>query len=67
MKESSEDPERAQLQFNYEVGELSRLRHRCIIEILCYSNDDPKACCLVYPFMKNGTLQRWEKKGHYTG
>ncbi len=44
--------------FDYEVGELSRLKHKHIIAILGYSNDDPTQPCLVYPFMKNGTLER---------
>ena len=43
--------------FNYEVAELSRLKHRNLIEILGYSNDNMAGVCLVYPYLVNGNLE----------
>ena len=43
--------------FNYEVAELSRLRHPNLIRILGYSNDNRESVCLIYPYFVNGNLE----------
>ena len=43
--------------FNYEVAELSRLRHPNLIKILGYSNDNRESVCLIYPYLVNGNLE----------
>jgi serine/threonine protein kinase len=43
--------------FNYEVSELSRLKHSNLIEILGYSNDVKESVCLIYPYFVNGNLE----------
>ncbi len=43
--------------FNYEVAELSRLKHPNLIEILGYSNDVAESVCLIYPYFVNGNLE----------
>lgn len=48
---------RIENQFNYEVGEAKRLQHERLIQILGYSNDVRECPCLIYPYMRNGTLE----------
>ena len=43
--------------FNYEVAELSRLKHPNLIKILGYSNDNRESVCLIYPYFVNGNLE----------
>ena len=49
--------EKDQLRFNYEVEELSKLKHINIIDILAYSNDSAGNACLIYPYMSEGNLE----------
>ncbi|TRY74446.1 hypothetical protein TCAL_00561 [Tigriopus californicus] len=49
--------QRNELMVNFEVGELTRLKHKFIIEILGYSNDEPESPCLIYPYLENGNLE----------
>jgi len=51
------DPEVMMQQLNYEVDQLPRLRHPNIIELLGYSNDEQQ-CCLLYPLLPGGTLEK---------
>ena len=43
--------------FNYEVAELSRLKHPNLIKILGYSNDNRESVCLIYPYFVKGNLE----------
>ena len=43
--------------FLFKVDQLPRLKHRNILDLYGYSNDSTDNPCLVYPFMKNGTLK----------
>ena len=43
--------------FLFKVDQLLRLKHRNILDLYGYSNDSTANPCLVYPFMKNGTLR----------
>ena len=52
------DTDSAVSQLSTEVGEMTRLRHKYLIEVKGYSNDNSNGVCLIYPYMKNGTLER---------
>ena len=43
---------------NDNIDQIERLKHENIIDMLGYSNDcGPGFQCIIYPFMKNGTLK----------
>ena len=42
--------------FKMEVETMSRYNHENLLTLLAYSANGPD-CCLVYPFMPNGSLE----------
>ena len=45
----------------YKVETFQRLKHQNIIRLYGYSNDNPEEPCLIYQYMKYGSLDEYQK------
>merc|ERR1711953_1581985 len=46
------------MQINHNIDQLPRFKHPNIIDLLAYCNESRERLCLVYPYMKNGSLKK---------
>jgi len=46
------------MQINHNVDQLPRFKHPNIIDLMAYCNESRERLCLVYPYMKNGSLKK---------
>ncbi len=58
LKESTLEMDRVNQMLNYEVGELSQLKNRFILQIVGYSSAPGHPPCLVYPYLERGTVEK---------
>ena len=46
------------MKINHNVDQLPRFKHPNIIDLMAYCNESRERLCLVYPYMKNGSLKK---------